>query len=90
MVTFEDPAVLGDFMNAQLEQPMQYKLDSVGRPVYRCQTEFGPLRTVRNILPKIVDFGMSATLDCDDGRGIHPIQPDHIAPQRSSLAVGGT
>ncbi|KAK9489170.1 hypothetical protein V1508DRAFT_436006 [Lipomyces doorenjongii] len=33
MVTFEDPAVPGDFMNSQIDQPMQYYIDSTRRPV---------------------------------------------------------
>ncbi|KAK2809426.1 hypothetical protein FQN50_003885 [Emmonsiellopsis sp. PD_5] len=82
MVTFEDPAVLGDFMDSQLEQPGQYKIDSTGRPVYRSHNDVGPLRKVKGILPKIVDFGLSARLDSHDDWGIYPIQPDHYrAPE---------
>ncbi|KAE8392792.1 kinase-like domain-containing protein [Aspergillus alliaceus] len=44
IVTFEDPVVLNDFMNSQLESPMQYKIDPTGRPVYRCHNGSGPIR----------------------------------------------
>lgn len=88
MVTFEDPAVFGDFMNAQLDQPMAYKIDSTGRAVYRCVRDFGPLRTLRNIIPKIVDFGASIRFDDADERGIHPIQPDHYRAPEVILGCG--
>ncbi|KAK9235618.1 kinase-like domain-containing protein [Lipomyces kononenkoae] len=87
MVTFEDPAVLGDFMNSQLDQPMQYKVDSTDRSVYRCHNDFGPLRKVKNI-PKIVDFGLSTRLDCQDDWGIYPIQPDHYRAPEVILGCG--
>ncbi|KAK9320294.1 kinase-like domain-containing protein [Lipomyces orientalis] len=87
MVTFEDPAVLGDFMNSQLDQPMQYKIDCTGRLVYRCHNDFGPLRKVKNI-PKIVDFGLSTRLDCQDDWGIYPIQPDHYRAPEVILGCG--
>ncbi|KAJ5356879.1 hypothetical protein N7517_011488 [Penicillium concentricum] len=32
MVSFEDPTVLVDFMDSQLESPMAFKIDSAGRP----------------------------------------------------------
>ncbi|RHZ60663.1 hypothetical protein CDV55_105267 [Aspergillus turcosus] len=86
MVTFEDTAVLGDFMNSQFDQPMQYKTDSTGRPVYRCHNNFGPLRNLKNI-PKIVDFGLATRLDCDDW-GIYPIQPDHYRAPEVILGCG--
>ncbi|KAK9367918.1 kinase-like domain-containing protein [Lipomyces kononenkoae] len=87
MVTFEDPAVLGDFMNSQLDQPMRYKVDSTGRPVYRCRNDFGPLRNVK-VLPKIVDFGLSTRLGCHDDWGIYPIQPDHYRAPEVVLGCG--
>ncbi|TPX24725.1 hypothetical protein DIZ76_010161 [Coccidioides immitis] len=87
MVTFEDSAVLGDFMNSQFDQPMHYKIDSTGRPVYRCHNDFGPLRKINNIIPKIVDFGLATRLDCDDC-GIYPIQPDHYRAPEVILGCG--
>lgn len=81
MVSFEDPAVVDDFMNSYFNQPMEHKIDIVGRPVYQCRNDFGPLRKVNNI-PKIVDFGMSLRLDAEDDWGIYPIQPNHYrAPE---------
>jgi serine/threonine protein kinase len=87
MVSFEDQAVLGDFMNSQFDQPMQYKIDSTGRSVYRSHNEFGPLRKVKNI-PKIVDFGLSTRLDSEDEWGIYPIQPDHYRAPEVILGCG--
>lgn len=88
MLTFEDPAVFADFMNAQLEQPMAYKIDSTGRAVYRCVRDFGPLRTTRGIIPKIVDFGASVRFDGVEDRFIHPIQPDHYRAPEVILGCG--
>lgn len=34
MVSFEDPTVLADFIDSQLQNPMAFKIDSAGRPVY--------------------------------------------------------
>ncbi|KAE8366750.1 CMGC protein kinase [Aspergillus caelatus] len=88
MVSFEDPAVMGDFMNDHFDQPMEYKIDSIGRPVYRRHNDFGPLRQLRNIIPKIADFGHCARLDCDDDWGIYPIQPDHYRAPDIVLGCG--
>lgn len=55
---FEGAAVFGDFMNSQLDQPVAYKIDSTGRAVYRCIRDFSPLRSVKNIIPKMVDSGV--------------------------------
>ncbi|QSS49405.1 protein kinase [Histoplasma capsulatum var. duboisii H88] len=49
MVTFEYPAVLDDSMNSQLEQPVEYKIDSTVRAVYHSHSDSRPLRKVRNI-----------------------------------------
>ncbi|KAI9930333.1 hypothetical protein MW887_011085 [Aspergillus wentii] len=82
MLTFEDADVLGDFMNHHLDHPMQYKIDSTGRPIYLSQNDFGPLQKVTRNIPKLVDFGLSNRLDSHDDWGIHPIQPDHYrAPE---------
>ncbi|KAJ5212603.1 uncharacterized protein N7498_004249 [Penicillium cinerascens] len=87
MVTFEHPAVLGDFMNCQLDQPAQCKIDSTGRPIYRSHKEFGPLRTSRNILPKIVDFGGSTRFHCQDEGAYILYNQITIARLRLSLAL---
>jgi serine/threonine protein kinase len=88
MVTFEDPAVLGDFMNSQFEQPMHYKIDPTGRAVYRCHNNFGPLRKIKGIIPKIVDFGLATRLPHVDDWGIYPIQPDHYCAPEVILNCG--
>ena len=87
MVSFEDPAVLGDFMNAHLDEPVPYKTDPTGRHIYRSDNNFGPLRLLRNILPKIVVFGGATRLREDEG-GIYPIQPDHYRAPEVILGCG--
>lgn len=88
MITFEDPSVLGDFMNTQLDQPMEHKIDSSGRPIYRRRNDFGPLTSLRNIIPQIADFGLSMRLECEDDWGIYPIQPDHYRAPEVILGFG--
>ncbi|KAM5457359.1 hypothetical protein MaudCBS49596_000554 [Microsporum audouinii] len=87
MMGFEDPAVASDFMGSVFDQPMQHKVDSTGRPIYRCHNDFGPLRALRSI-PKIADFGLSTRLDCSDDWGIYPIQPDHYRAPEVILGCG--
>ncbi|KAJ5796965.1 uncharacterized protein N7518_005505 [Penicillium psychrosexuale] len=88
MVSFEDPAVLGDFLNSHLDQPVQCKIDSTGRHIYRRHNDFGPVRNIRRILPKIVDFGGSTQIDSEKERGIYPIQPDHYRAPEVILGCG--
>ncbi|KAB8278281.1 CMGC protein kinase [Aspergillus minisclerotigenes] len=59
----------------------------LGRPVYRCHNEFGPLRALKN-LPEIVDFGLSTKLDCEEDWGVYPIQPDHYRAPEVILGCG--
>lgn len=81
MVSFEDAAVLADFMDSQLEKQMAFKIDSTGRPVYQSRSDFGPLKSLRSI-PQLVDFGWATRLEEDDDWGVWPIQPDHYrAPE---------
>lgn len=87
MVTFEDTAVLSEFLNSQLERGTQYKLDSSGRAIYPHQKVFGALRNVGNI-PQIVDFGPSTRLDEEDLHGVYPIQPDHYRAPEVILGCG--
>ncbi|RAL01113.1 protein kinase [Aspergillus ibericus CBS 121593] len=87
MVNFEDPSVFDQFMDTQMSEHMQYKVDLFGRHVYRCHNDFGPLRKVRNI-PKIVDFGLAAKLCLDSDYGIYPIQPDHYRAPEVILGCG--
>ncbi|KAL4907889.1 kinase-like domain-containing protein [Aspergillus multicolor] len=71
-VSFEDPSVLGDFIDSQLESPIAFKTDSSGRHVYQCHNDFGPLRGLRSI-PQLVDFGVATTLPEDDDWGMWDI-----------------
>lgn len=57
MVSFEDPTVLADFMDSQLENLMAFKIDSAGRPVYQSRSDFGPLKSLKSI-PQLVDFSV--------------------------------
>ncbi|PYI04670.1 kinase domain protein [Aspergillus sclerotiicarbonarius CBS 121057] len=87
MVSFEDPTVLADFMDAQLEKPMAFKIDSTGRPVYQSRNDFGPLKSLRSI-PQLVDFGVATRLEEDDDWGVWPIQPDHYRAPEVILGNG--
>ncbi|GLB08725.1 hypothetical protein AtubIFM57258_004629 [Aspergillus tubingensis] len=65
MLSFEDPTVLAEFMETQLEKPMAFKVDPTGRPVYQSRNDFGPLKSLRSI-PQLVDFGLATNLEQDD------------------------
>ena len=78
---------------------MQCKTDSTtGRTVYRCHNDFGALdwRELKNMVPKIADFGLGTRLDNEyqEGKagrrevGIHPIQPDHYRAPEVILGCG--
>ncbi|EKV12172.1 Protein kinase, putative [Penicillium digitatum PHI26] len=88
MVSFEGPTVLGDFLNLQLDQPIHCKIDSAGRPIYRSHNEFGPIRNMRKIIPKIVDFGGATTFNHEGQWGLYPIQPDHYRAPEVILGCG--
>ncbi|GES62986.1 kinase-like protein [Aspergillus terreus] len=87
MVSFEDPAVLSDFLDFQLETPMASKIDATGRPVYQSRSDFGPLKSLRSI-PQLVDFGLATRLPEDDDWGVWPIQPDHYRAPEVILGNG--
>ncbi|KAJ9309560.1 hypothetical protein DTO217A2_850 [Paecilomyces variotii] len=87
MVSFEDQTVLADFMDCQLENPMAFKIDSTGRPVYQSRNDFGPLKSLRSI-PQLVDFGLATRLEEDDDWGVWPIQPDHYRAPEVVLGIG--
>lgn len=87
MVSFEDPAVLADFISSQLETPMAFKIDSAGRPVYQSRNDFGPLKSLTSI-PQLVDFGLATRLEEDDDWGVWPIQPDHYRAPEVILGNG--
>ncbi|KAJ5161763.1 CMGC protein kinase [Penicillium capsulatum] len=83
MISFEDPAVFGDFMTKQPEEPAEYKVDAAGRSIFRSRNEFGPLRpSWRSMVPRIIDFGSALQLHGETGRGLFPIQaPPYRAPE---------
>lgn len=87
MVSFEDQAVLGDFMNTQLKTPMQYKTDSTGRPIYLFHNEFRPLKNLKAIR-QIVDFGQANELDAENKYGVYPIQIDYYRAPEVILGCG--
>ncbi|PYH47134.1 protein kinase [Aspergillus saccharolyticus JOP 1030-1] len=90
MMTFESATVLDDFLMLQLEEPMAYKFDSEGRPVYSPHNNFGGLRKGKNCflcLPKIVDFGSAIKLN-PDAQCIWPIQPHAYRAPEVILGCG--
>ncbi|PWY66375.1 kinase-like protein [Aspergillus sclerotioniger CBS 115572] len=87
MVSIEDPTVLAEFMDSQLEKPMAFKIDSTGQPVYQSRDDFGPLKSLRSI-PQLVDFGLTTRLEEDDDWGVWPIQPDHYRAPEVILGNG--
>ncbi|KAF4213392.1 hypothetical protein CNMCM5878_000026 [Aspergillus fumigatiaffinis] len=97
LMSFENENILADFIKRQ--QPMQCKVDGEsGRTIYRCHNDFGALdwREIRNMIPKIADFGLAIKLDkpsIRDGMvgeqlGIYPIQPDYYRAPGVILGCG--
>lgn len=87
MVSFEDPTVLINFMDFQLEKPMAFKIDPAGRPLYQAYNDFGPLKSLRSI-PQLIDFGLATRLEEDDDWGVWPIQLDHYRAPEVILGNG--
>ena len=96
-MSFENETILNDFITRQ--QPMQYKVNSENdRTVYRCHNDFGALdwREIKNMIPKISDFGLAARLDKPATRngmvgeqfGVYPIQPDYYRAPEVILGCG--
>lgn len=74
-MSFEEVEVMSDFLNEELEKPAEYRIDSMGRHVFRRNNDFGVLRdSWKGMVPYIVDFGSSLRLHGVTGRGIFPIQ----------------
>ncbi|QSS55585.1 protein kinase [Histoplasma capsulatum var. duboisii H88] len=97
LMSFENENILTNFIKRQ--QPMQCKVDSEsGRTIYRCHNDLGALdvRDIKNMVPKIVDFGLAAKLDKPSTRngvvgeqlGIYPIQPDYYRAPEVILGCG--
>ncbi|KAH7333479.1 kinase domain-containing protein [Rhexocercosporidium sp. MPI-PUGE-AT-0058] len=87
LVGFEDPSVIEDFVQGQVENPMAQKLVN-GRSIYQLHNNFGPLRSLY-ILPKIAGFGLAQR---GDSSQLHllPIQPDHYRAPEVVLGRGWT
>lgn len=96
-MSFENEDVLTNFIKRQ--QQMQYKIDSKsGRTIYRCHNDFGALdgRDIKNMIPKIADFGLATRLDKPHTRdgmvgkqlGVYPIQPDPYRAPEVILGCG--
>ncbi|GIK04877.1 hypothetical protein Aspvir_008975 [Aspergillus viridinutans] len=97
LMSFENDNILTNFIKRQ--QPMQRKVDGEsGRTIYRCHNDFGALdgREIKNMIPKIADFGLSRRLDKPSTRdgmvgeqlGIYPIQPDYYRAPEVILGCG--
>ncbi|KAL3459319.1 kinase-like domain-containing protein [Aspergillus heterothallicus] len=97
LMSFENENILSDFIKRQ--QPIQFKVDNeTGRPVYHCHNDFGALkaREIKNIIPKIADFGLATRLSEQsplggmegEQRGIYPIQPDYYRAPEVILGCG--
>lgn len=89
MMTIEDQSVIKDFVNEYLEVPIEQKKDLTGRTVYLSHNNFGPLKSLKGVLPKLVDYGLSHRLE--PGKlGHHPIQPDYYRAPEVILGKGWT
>lgn len=97
LISFENERILTNFIKQQ--QKMQYKIDGKGgRIIYRCHNDFGALdgRDIKNLIPKIADFGLATRLDKLDSQdgvvgkqlGIYPIQPDFYRAPEVILGCG--
>lgn len=97
LISFENESILTNFIKQQ--QKMQYKIDGKGgRIIYRCHNDFGALdgRDIKNLIPKIADFGLATRLDKLDSQdgvvgkqlGIYPIQPDFYRAPEVILGCG--
>ncbi|KAJ5356918.1 hypothetical protein N7517_011527 [Penicillium concentricum] len=94
LMTFENDKAIPRFIQEQvLKTPMHYMTDPVtNRTIYQSYKSFGPMDVddVRNVLPKISDFGSAWQLDIVDPETksqhepviTYPIQPNYYrAPE---------
>lgn len=89
MVTLENQDVIKDFVEQNIDLPMQQKTDSTGRTVYLCHNNFGHLQSFTGFLPMIIDFGLAKRLEPGE-LGHHPIQPDPLRAPEVILGCGWT
>ncbi|KAK2591447.1 hypothetical protein QQS21_010856 [Conoideocrella luteorostrata] len=84
LMTFEHNSVIEQFVQAQAQASGQMPRKVVGDDViYLSHNNFGDIQEehLRNVVPKIADFGLSQRGD-NDAPLIHPIQPSHChAPE---------
>ena len=89
LVTLEDPSVIEEFVQRQIQHPMGRK--NVGdRIVYKCHNDFGNIdgmEVIKKMYPKITDFGLAQRGDTPGPR-IHPIQPNHCKAPEVLLGTG--
>lgn len=57
MMRFEDPSVVEDFVQKQVENAIPRKVKD-GRSIYQSRNDFGRLKSLR-VLPVIADFGLA-------------------------------
>jgi serine/threonine protein kinase len=97
LMSFENEHIFTDFIKRS--QLMQCKVDNKsGQTIYRCHNDFGALdwREIKNMIPKIADFGLATRLDRPATRngsageqlGIYPIEPDHDRAPEEILGCG--
>ncbi|KAJ5754251.1 serine/threonine-protein kinase [Penicillium manginii] len=97
LMSFEIEHIFTDFIKRS--QLMQCKVDNKsGQTIYRCHNDFGALdwREIKNMIPKIADFGLATRLDRPATRngsageqlGIYPIEPDHYRAPEEILGCG--
>lgn len=78
-MSFEDPLVIEDYVENQVENPPPPKITD-GRSIYTSCNNFGRLKSIR-VLPKIGDFGLAQRGDGPEPLR-HPIQaPFNHAPE---------
>ena len=87
MMRFEDPSVVEDFVQKQVENPMPRKIKD-GRSIYQSHNDFGCLKSLR-VLPIIADFGLAELADGPEPLR-HPIQPPLYHAPEVILCTGGT
>lgn len=82
---FEDPAVVEDFVQRQLEGDMARKVYH-DRSIYLSHDDFGPLRSFR-MLPKLGDFGLAELGESLEPNRV-PIQPPLFQAPEVLLGTG--
>jgi len=87
MMRFEDPSVIEDFVQKQVENPMPRKIKD-GRSIYQSHNDFGRLKSLR-VLPMIADFGLAELGDGPEPLR-HPIQPPLYHAPEVILGTGWT